>query len=566
VDEHGGFYDHVPTPLEGVPPPGDAFTAAGDSYPDGGFTWDRLGIRIPTLLVSPWIERGTVVSAPPDAQKPQPTSEYDLTSILATARLLLSNETPPAAEADERKATNVEGRAAFTPLLEQGSLTDRDAWAATFEHVFLQRDAPRTDCPLHAPDAPPPAEPFAARADEASPVAAAGAAAGAAAASYEATLPLNDLQEHIAAVHAALLGGGAGAGGIAAAAARGAQEGRGGNLLGRLLDAHASAVPTVQGEVSAWYRPLLEAHKVRTAHWRRTKASAPKKKTATKMGTTTTTTTTTIATTTTKSGGARLGVDDEEQEFEVVCQPLHFFEGNGVDDYGWDVNRATNGDAAAATTTFDTVSSKTLRATVVNASSLERAGRLPEWIMDLLAQRGTGSSMAIATEGLRTELLGSSLSLIDATVEVPWCLDFSSASKGSSAAPSSPPFSSSFAAAQEGDFVGASPCFPSAEPRWNRDKSQHWRLLPDTTLRPFSNLDLCATSLANDNDDATATHRSEVVLVPCDGRVGQHFAWHGDAPGQMGNSGALEFGDDLNGIGIIPSGVTSSSSSSSSFG
>jgi len=47
-DEHGGFYDHVKTPLN-VPPPDNS-----KSYPDK-FAFDRLGVRIPTILVSPWI-------------------------------------------------------------------------------------------------------------------------------------------------------------------------------------------------------------------------------------------------------------------------------------------------------------------------------------------------------------------------------------------------------------------------------------------------------------------------------------------------------------------------------
>ena len=66
-DEHGGFFDHVPTPLN-VPPPGDNES----SYPDKGFLFDRLGIRIPTLLISPWIQKGVVVSSPTPSQKPSP--------------------------------------------------------------------------------------------------------------------------------------------------------------------------------------------------------------------------------------------------------------------------------------------------------------------------------------------------------------------------------------------------------------------------------------------------------------------------------------------------------------
>lgn len=53
-DEHGGFYDHVPTPVDGVPSP-DGIVGP-EPYK---FRFDRLGVRVPTILVSPWIERGT---------------------------------------------------------------------------------------------------------------------------------------------------------------------------------------------------------------------------------------------------------------------------------------------------------------------------------------------------------------------------------------------------------------------------------------------------------------------------------------------------------------------------
>ena len=48
-DEHGGFYDHVEPP-DTVPP--DDHTAE--------WSFDRLGVRVPTVLVSPWIKRGVV--------------------------------------------------------------------------------------------------------------------------------------------------------------------------------------------------------------------------------------------------------------------------------------------------------------------------------------------------------------------------------------------------------------------------------------------------------------------------------------------------------------------------
>lgn len=52
-DEHGGCYDHV-RPPQAVPPSSDPPRA------EEGFAFDRLGVRVPTILVSPWIEQGRV--------------------------------------------------------------------------------------------------------------------------------------------------------------------------------------------------------------------------------------------------------------------------------------------------------------------------------------------------------------------------------------------------------------------------------------------------------------------------------------------------------------------------
>jgi phospholipase C len=53
-DEHGGCYDHVPPPAA-VPPDPNAHPGQYD------FTFNRLGVRLPVVLVSPLIEPGTVV-------------------------------------------------------------------------------------------------------------------------------------------------------------------------------------------------------------------------------------------------------------------------------------------------------------------------------------------------------------------------------------------------------------------------------------------------------------------------------------------------------------------------
>ena len=67
-DEHGGYFDHVP-PLPSINPDGRTST---DSPP---FGFDRLGIRVPAILVSPLVGSGVVDHA-----------VYDHTSLLATVK------------------------------------------------------------------------------------------------------------------------------------------------------------------------------------------------------------------------------------------------------------------------------------------------------------------------------------------------------------------------------------------------------------------------------------------------------------------------------------------------
>ncbi|XP_062190958.1 non-specific phospholipase C6-like [Phragmites australis] len=119
-DEHGGFYDHVATPTAGVPSP-DGIRGPPPFF----FKFDRLGVRVPTIMVSPWIKKGTVVGRPVG---PTDTSEFEHSSIPATLKKIFS--------------------------LSSDFLTKRDAWAGTFEHIFTELDQPRTDCPETLPEVP----------------------------------------------------------------------------------------------------------------------------------------------------------------------------------------------------------------------------------------------------------------------------------------------------------------------------------------------------------------------------------------------------------------------------
>jgi phospholipase C len=77
-DEHGGFFDHVPPPGTKLGPPEFFDTSKGKGrvpriHPKGA---DHLGVRVPALVVSPWIRPGTVCS-----------KIFDHTSIIKTILL-----------------------------------------------------------------------------------------------------------------------------------------------------------------------------------------------------------------------------------------------------------------------------------------------------------------------------------------------------------------------------------------------------------------------------------------------------------------------------------------------
>jgi phospholipase C len=120
-DEHGGFYDHVAPPA--ATPPGDLAT---DSYIQFHFRFDRLGVRVPALVISPYTRRGTIDH-----------STYDHTSMLATLEKLFGMR----------------------------HLTARDSAAATFDPLFALPSA-RPDAPTALPSPAPNPHPLDCEADD----------------------------------------------------------------------------------------------------------------------------------------------------------------------------------------------------------------------------------------------------------------------------------------------------------------------------------------------------------------------------------------------------------------
>lgn len=78
-DEHGGCYDHA-SPCAAMEP-GDK----GKPWynPDGPFDFDRFGVRVPAVIVSPYIAKGTVLRPSQDYPEDK-TTPFDHTSVIST--------------------------------------------------------------------------------------------------------------------------------------------------------------------------------------------------------------------------------------------------------------------------------------------------------------------------------------------------------------------------------------------------------------------------------------------------------------------------------------------------
>ena len=104
-DEHGGFYDSVePGPAV---PPNDGSSKKLNTH---GFKFDQLGVRVPAIIISPWVAAGV------------DDTSYDHTSVLATLEKMFGMH----------------------------ALTDRDAAAKDFLHLLLPEK--RTDTPKKLSD------------------------------------------------------------------------------------------------------------------------------------------------------------------------------------------------------------------------------------------------------------------------------------------------------------------------------------------------------------------------------------------------------------------------------
>jgi phospholipase C len=107
-DEFVGSFDHA-APPKAEPPWGQN----KPGFPTNGFGFDRYGARVPTILVSPWVQKGTVFRS-------QTSVPYDHTSVIATTLKWLGQDSKIASFGERAKS------------------------APTFDNVLTQSQ-PRTD-------------------------------------------------------------------------------------------------------------------------------------------------------------------------------------------------------------------------------------------------------------------------------------------------------------------------------------------------------------------------------------------------------------------------------------
>ena len=93
---------------------------------DPPFDFTRIGLRVPTIMASPWIKSGSVFHAPTAEEIPegQVGSQFEHSSICAAIKNMFN-----------------------LPKF----LTNRDAWAASFHNTIVNSEYPRVDCPTQLP-------------------------------------------------------------------------------------------------------------------------------------------------------------------------------------------------------------------------------------------------------------------------------------------------------------------------------------------------------------------------------------------------------------------------------
>jgi phospholipase C len=170
-DEHGGCFDHVPPP-PAIPPD----TLVNNAY---GFTFNAYGVRVPAVIVSPYIPPGSRIRPPANANGGTPIP-FDHTSIIKTVREVFSlggaltardeaapslipaltlaapnNDGPPSVTPGPAPGTGAAPSPSISQLLTRGSATPNGMQAAlAAAATALPQQPPTTEQSLPQPATP----------------------------------------------------------------------------------------------------------------------------------------------------------------------------------------------------------------------------------------------------------------------------------------------------------------------------------------------------------------------------------------------------------------------------
>jgi phospholipase C len=109
-DEHGGFFDHQSPPA--AIPPNDGMQNQDRAENPQNFRFDRLGVRVPAVAISPWIARGGLGS------QAFPDKVFDHTSIIRTVMNLFG--VPGSLGARDQAANSFETICSLSTMRDDG--------------------------------------------------------------------------------------------------------------------------------------------------------------------------------------------------------------------------------------------------------------------------------------------------------------------------------------------------------------------------------------------------------------------------------------------------------------
>jgi phospholipase C len=129
-DEHGGFYDHDPPPAAVKPSPNLESSPLNRSK----FTFEQLGVRVPTILVSPWIPKNSIDHTPYDHSSVPKTLEEIFGLDPMSERDRQASSVCPALDLEDMRTDAL----TKVPLPAVSNVGGCDGWIGTLERLVSE--------------------------------------------------------------------------------------------------------------------------------------------------------------------------------------------------------------------------------------------------------------------------------------------------------------------------------------------------------------------------------------------------------------------------------------------